>query len=118
MIISRNKTTLYGAIGLLSLGILCGSVYGWYVNSAPATEKRATRNAHLFVERNHLDATRINCAADIDRDGFGACSIALTSGEVLYLDCPAGYFDSDVLGARNCRELDARLGGNLVRRNP
>lgn len=92
--------------GLLTLIFIVNSA----MNVRVLSEKRAKKNAVLFVTENKIDVKRLTCAGDtIDpkyktRDGYGSCALATLQGEKIMLQCPADWIQT-LMGAKGCKEL-------------
>jgi hypothetical protein len=80
------------------------------LNTRTFSEKRAHKNAVLFVNNNHIDVKRLTCAGDtVDpkykvRDGYGSCSLVTVTGEKIMLQCPTDFLEN-LVGARGCKEF-------------
>lgn len=75
------------------------------LNNRGSTESRAKENAQLFIKENNLEVTRLNCAGDSDNDGYGSCTVVVKDGEKIMLECPAGFFQTNLFGATGCKEV-------------
>lgn len=79
------------------------------------TEKQAYEALASFINQNQIAADQIkrkSCAGDSDGDGYASCSIALTDGEKIFLECPVGI--GKITGATSCKET---LGFSVPRRS-
>lgn len=102
------KKTLKIVITIVVVGLV---IYG--VNSSMnvrvLSEKRAEKNARLFVEKNKINVKRLTCAGDtVDpkykvRDGYGSCALVTKEGEKIMLQCPADFLEN-LMGAKSCKE--------------
>lgn len=82
-----------------------------FANNRGATEKRAYTAANYFVAKNQLQTKRLTCAGDSDGDGYGSCTLILTDGEKIRLECVSDFMDTKIYGAKGCKEMDIQVKG-------
>lgn len=80
------------------------------MNTRVFSEKRATKNADMFIYKNKIEVKRLTCAGDgIDpkykiRDGYGSCALVTNADEKIMLQCPTDFL-ANLFGAKNCKEV-------------
>jgi prepilin-type N-terminal cleavage/methylation domain-containing protein len=90
------------------IGIAISIGFGTFINNRGATEKRAYEGAQSFIAENNINADRMTCAGDSDRDGYGTCVIHPNDGKIIVLKCPTDYFQVNWFNATSCKE-DVRV---------
>jgi len=86
---------------MLGVGAFVTLIVAMAVGSSPTKQDQqsiADDNLNRYVADNRLQITRKSCASDSDGDGYGSCSIALSTGERVWLQCP-------VKAGLNCKEV-------------
>ena len=101
---NQKGVTLVTFLGIV---VILGVVVGifTFVNNMGWTEDRAKENARLFISENNLSTSRMSCAGDSDRDGYGSCSIVTATGENIQLQCPTDFVSVRIFGAKGCKEF-------------
>ena len=103
---SQKGYTLVELMVVLAFIFLGASnITTFFINNMGWTEDRAKENAKLFIAENNLQVSRMSCAGDSDHDGYGSCSVILTNGEGIGLQCPTDFLQTKVFRARGCKEL-------------
>ena len=104
-------------IGLIFLSVLALLILNLFVNNAGATERRASESAAGWVSKNNVETQRLSCAHDSDGDGYGSCTAVTKTGDKIYLQCVAGFWQG-FWGASGCKEVETTLQfhGGTIRR--
>ena len=114
-----GKKLLITVVIILSIGLLL-YVTNEVANTRIFSEKRAKKNASLFVKEHNIKVKRLTCAGDtVDpkykvRDGYGSCALVTEENEKIMLQCPADFLEN-LVGAKSCKEYFITL--NLTASN-
>lgn len=109
-------------IGIILAVVFTILFFTWkmLVNRPGQTEERATGNMQVWLAKSGVGTpTRKSCSHDSDGDGYASCTVALETGEKIYLECVAGWWP-DLTGASGCKEIEMSLkmlGGRAITNN-
>lgn len=90
-------------LAVVLIAVSIGSSVIW--NNRGATEERAYKGGSDFVMKNGIQKKRMTCAGDSDGDGYGTCTIATVDGEIITLECPTDFVNTNLWGATSCKEI-------------
>ena len=111
---AKGLTAIEFMIFLAFAGIVASLGMNMFANNPGQTEARSVIAAENWAKKSGVTPQRSNCAPDADGDGYGSCTVVTQSGEKVYLQCAASWWNH-FTGSKGCKEVETniRIDGRL-----